>query len=149
MVVGVITNVRRLARSATDDTTRAAIPCAWRCDRVLMVIAAPLRGKEMLAIAERDAITLVRERSSGADETQHVARFGGQFGDRDFAALGSGFARASRRYCEDRRRDQRDGQPLAQRRRRSMHPPSVTLPGECAAYASRRVAASRAISQRP
>ena len=41
----------------------------------------------MLAIAERDAITLVREGSSGADETQHVARFGGQFGDRDFAAL--------------------------------------------------------------
>src|SRR5690349_18331275 len=148
MVVGVITNVRRLARSATDDTTRAAIPCAWRCDRVLMVIAAPLRGKEMLAIAERDAITLVRERSSGADEAQHVARFGGQLVKRDLA-LGDGFTRVSRRYCEDRRRDQRDGQPQAQRRRRSMHPPSVTLPGGCAAYASARVAASCAISRRP
>ena len=83
MVVRVITIADLPEGPAAYDPARAAIPRARRGNGVFVVIAAWTPRKQSFAIAEYDAVLLVRERTARFDQPQRRYRLPGQLRDMD------------------------------------------------------------------
>src|SRR5579864_1111717 len=85
VVVGVITVVGSPGRTAADYAARAPIAGTWRRDGVFVVIAALMRRQQPLAIAEYDAVLLIRVRPACCNQVQSIDCFWRQLCHRDGA----------------------------------------------------------------
>ena len=108
VIVGPVADLRRGLRTAADDSARAAALGAGRADRVLVVEAARRGRQDAFAVAEGDAVALVRRtaRRGGSARGRR-----GPGGGRSASAT-SGSADADSRASAGpppRRREQRGG----------------------------------------
>ena len=82
MVFGVITGVRCLWLTATNDAPRSPVVRAWGAYRVLTVITPSLRRESVFAVAEYRTILAIRKVKTLQDLAVHLLTLQGQFGQR-------------------------------------------------------------------
>src|SRR5579862_329289 len=85
VVVGVVTVVGPLGWPTANDALGTAIVCARRRDRVLVIVAPPLRWQYPLEIPEYNAVLLERERAARRNQAQRAHRLTRKFVDRNAA----------------------------------------------------------------
>src|ERR1700722_4071020 len=85
VVVRVVAVIGPLQRTPTDNATRAAIGGTRRSNGVFVIIAAPMRRQQPFAVAEYDAVLLIRVRPACGNQVQRIDCFTRQLRHRDGA----------------------------------------------------------------